>query len=247
MVRQRRFTDFLASPPRGWAGIISLLGFGVVGNLLAGLITLVAGTSVWQLILWILSIFAVIWGAFAVWRRMKPLVLVPEDQQPQKHRGLILLVGTGRPGEDPMSQSAGIAIKYHMSDKEGTGLERCWLIASGGERGSLPVAQELQKQCQAQNVTAHIRAVSDAFSVQESYDVILRIYEEEVPTTGLSEEEVIADFTGGVKPMSAGMILACGETRSMQYMYGRKEGIASVPRLIEFQPRRRSTRSKRRA
>ena len=53
----------------------------------------------------------------------------------------------------------------------------------------------------------------------------------------LTEDQVIADFTGGVKPMSAGMILACGETRPMQYMYGRKEGIASVPRLIEFQPR----------
>jgi hypothetical protein len=60
-----------------------------------------------------------------------------------------------------------------------------------------------------------------------------------VPKASLSEREVIADFTGGVKPMSAGMILACGDRRPMQYMYGRKEGIASIPRIIEFAQRGR--------
>jgi len=233
MVRQKRFTDFLASPPRGWAGIISLLGFGIVGSLVAGLITLVAGTSAWQLILWAMSILAVIWAAFVVWRRTKPLVLVPEDQRPSKHRGLIVLVGTGRPGEDPMQQSAGIAITYHQPV-----LQTCWLIATAGEGGSLPVAQKLEEQSRAAGIQPHVLAVADPFSVQETYELVERIYREDVPKANLAEDQVIADFTGGVKPMSAGMILACGETRSMQYMYGRKEGIASIPRLIEFQPRR---------
>jgi hypothetical protein len=231
MVQRRRFSDFLASPPRGWVGIISLLGFGVVGNLVAGLITLVAETSAWQLILWVLSILAVIWGAFAVWSRTKPLVLVPEDQRPSKHRGLILLVGTGRPGEDPMQQSAGIAITYHQPV-----LKTCWLIATAGEGGSLPIAETLAEQCRIASIQPHIRTVADPFSVQESYNLVERIYTQEVPRAGLTKHQVIADFTGGVKPMSAGMILACGETRPMQYMYGRKKGIASVPRLIEFKP-----------
>jgi CRISPR/Cas system-associated protein Csm6 len=156
-----------------------------------------------------------------------------------KHRGLIVLVGTGRPGEDPMSQSAGIAIEYHMSAGQESGLEMCWLIATAGESGSLPIAQKLKEACQARNVKADIRTVSDPFSVQESYDLVQRIYDEEVPKASLSEREVIADFTGGVKPMSAGMILACGDRRPMQYMYGRKEGIASIPRIIEFAQRGR--------
>jgi hypothetical protein len=212
---------------------MSLLGFGIVGNLVAGLITLVAETSAWQLTLWVLSILGVIWGAFAVWRRTKPLVLVPEDQRPSKHRGLIVLVGTGRPGEDPMQQSAGIAITYHQPV-----LKTCWLIATAGEGGSLPVAQKLEEQCRLAGIQPHVLAVADPFSVQESYDLVVHIYTQEVSKASLTEDQVIADFTGAVKPMSAGMILACGETRPMQYMYGRKKGIASVPRLIEFQSRR---------
>ena len=48
-----------------------------------------------------------------------------------------------------------------------------------------------------------------------------------------------ADFTGGTKPMSAGMILACGEARPMQYTYGRKDGVASVPRRVDLETQAR--------
>jgi hypothetical protein len=235
----RSFPDFLLAPPRGWAGVVSWLGVGVAGNLVAGVITLVWGTSTWQVGVWLLSIMVLLGGIYLAWRRVEPLVLVPENQRPAKHRGLIVLVGTGRPNEDPMRQSAWDAIEYHMSAGHEPGLETCWLVASGGETGSLPIAQKLKEACEVRNVTAHIRAVSDPFSVQESYDLMQRIYEEEIPRAGLNEQEVIADFTGGVKPMSAGMILSCGDRRPMQYMTGRKEGIASTPRLVEFTPRGR--------
>lgn len=164
-------------------------------------------------------------------------VLVPDDQQPAKHRGLIVIVGTGRPGENPMSQSAGQAIDYHLAAQPGqTGLEICWLVCSGGEYGSLNVAQALQAICKERGLKAYLRPVGDAFSVQESYNLVQRIYTDETPDVGLREEEVIADFTGGTKPMSAGMILACGERRPMQYMTGRKAGIASTPQLVRFTP-----------
>src|SRR6185436_7322988 len=109
----------------------------------------------------------------------------------------------------------------------------------GGAEGSLSVAEKLKQMCEARNVKAHVRSVEDTFGVQEAYDLVMRIYKEEVPEAGLGEQEVIADFTGAVKPMSAGMILACGERRPMQYMVGRKEGVASIPRLIEFKPSNR--------
>jgi hypothetical protein len=231
MTARGSLADFLARPIGGWRGVITVLGIGVIGNLLAFIITLWAGTSVWLLVLWIASIFLLLVGLWGI-RRAQDLVLVPEDQRPEKRPGLIVIVGTGRPGEDPMQQSAGIAITYHQPV-----LKTCWLIATAGEAGSLPIAQRLEEQCKAAGIQPHTRTVADPFSVQESYDLVERIYTQEVPEAGLTEEQVIADFTGGVKPMSAGMILACGETRPMQYMYGRKEGIASIPRLIEFRPR----------
>jgi hypothetical protein len=163
---------------------------------------------------------------------------VPDEERPAKYRGLILLVGIGRPGEDPMSQSAGHAITYHVSlNRQEVGLEHCWLIASAGEQGSVPVAQTLQTVCQKRfGVETEILTVANPFNVQETYEVVQHIYRSLLPIVGLTEQEVIADFTGGVKPMSAGMILACGQHRPMQYYTGRKAGLASLPQLIRFTP-----------
>jgi hypothetical protein len=223
--------DFLTRPVGGWRGLMTVLGVGVIGNLVANIIAVWTGNSVWQLGLSIALLLVFLAGVWAI-RRSQDLVLVPENQRPDRKPGLIVLVGTGRPGEDPMEQSAGIAIAYHRPV-----LKTCWLIASSGEKGSLPVAQTLEKQCRAEGIEVHIHALADPFSVQESYDLVEHIYAEEVPAAGLAENQVIADFTGGIKPMSAGMILACQGTRLMQYMYGRKERIASIPRSVKFQPR----------
>jgi hypothetical protein len=165
--------------------------------------------------------------------RARGRVLVPEDERPAKYRGLIILVGTGRPGEPPMRQAAWKTIEHHLSSADEPGLETCWLIASKGEKGSVPIAQQYKAACEDREVTAYVRAV-DAFDLQAAYDVVQRIYEEEVPRAGLTEQEVICDFTGGTKLMSAGMILACDDRRPMQYMYGRKTGIASVPTRVPF-------------
>jgi hypothetical protein len=237
-MKRTGFADFLNDPATGWTRVIVTQGIGLAINLIATLIAVASGDWRW-LSLWVLSMIALVLGLYMIRRQSEPLILVPENEQPMKQRGLIILVGTGRPGEDPMKQSAGIAITYHSAlPGEGAGLKTCWLVASGGEGGALPVAQTLKKQCESRQVTAFIHE-TDAFDVQATYEVVQKIYADEVPRAGLAEQEVIADITGGTKPMTVGMALACGDRRSMQYMYGRKEGIASIPRLIRFAPRRR--------
>lgn len=238
MADNEGFTTFLLRPPRGWAGFTVAFSFGVIGNLVAGLIGLVSGTSAWQLGLWIVSILvllAVAWRAYLARSIPSPLVLVAEEQRPPKYRGLIVLVGTGRPDEDPFAQAAWATIKYHLTDGQGVGLQHCWLIASEGVGGSLPIAMQYKERCAEINVRAYTPPIANAFVVQDTYDVVQQIYEKLVPAVGLSEQQVIADITGGTSPMSAGMALACGDRRPMQYMYGRK--VASVPRLIKFAPR----------
>lgn len=235
MIRPSSFPEFLTEPSGGWRGVIIMIGLGLAGNLAAAVVTLLVGTSPWLLGLLSLSILFILAALWTI-SRPKELVLVPEGEQPDQYPGLIVIVGTGRPGEDPLDQSAGEAIKYHQSN-----LKVCWLIATGGADGSLPVAQELKERCQTGDLDIRIRAVADPFSVQESYDLVGRIYAREVPEVRLREDQIVSDFTGGVKPMSAGMILACGGTRPMQYSYGRKAGIATVPRLVEFRPGRRQS------
>ena len=59
--------------------------------------------------------------------------------------------------------------------------------------------------------------------MEDTYTQVLRIYEEELPQRGLKAEEIIADITGGQKPMTAGMALAClAKNLDMQYMKARR-------------------------
>lgn len=154
-----------------------------------------------------------------------------EEEQPPPHPGLIVLIGPGRIDQDPLNQSALAAIEYHRQQAR---LRHCWLIGSGGdERGSLPMAVEFGRICEAQGVTAHVWSVTNPFSIQETHDVVDRIYAYEVGPSGLEEREVIADLTGATKPMSIGMLLASRGRRPVQYMVRVKQG-QSQPILLRF-------------
>lgn len=168
--------------------------------------------------------------------------LVRELQSPPRARGLLVLVGAGRAGKDPMSQAAGAAIQYHLETTPG--LQHCWLIPSGmnladgaaadpRQQEAIVVARKLEQYCAAHGVSAQIWPIADAFRVQDTYDLIQRLLADEVPAAGLAAQEIICDFTGGTKLMSAGMILACGARWPMQYMAYGTDG-RSVPMQIQF-------------
>jgi hypothetical protein len=232
-----RLTSFLLTPPSSWLGCGAFVLGALLTNLLATFVGALLGNQWWQVALQLATVIALLLfgGAIFLLREQRPpKILVSENERPAKHRGLIVLIGTGRPGEDPMQQSAWAAIEHHLDTSGRNGLQFCWLVASGGERGSLPVALEYKKLCTMHGITAETRTVEDAHSVQATYDVVRRIYEQDVPGAGLGEQDVIADITGGTSPMSAGMALACGERWPMQYMYGRKKDIATIARLMRF-------------
>lgn len=204
-------------------------------------------TQLIRLVAVIVAVAVVLWVLALILRERSELViLVPRDSRPSRYPGLIALVGRGRPGEksDPLEQAAAKAIEYHLGD-EGT-LQVCWLVASSGERGSVLVAEAIRKAYESR-CKILVCLVGDAFSVQDTYDVVQRIYSEEVyadefQDAGLAPDRVIADFTSGTAPMTAGMVLACGRHRPMQYTTGRKKGIVSMPLLVKFAPTRRRRR-----
>ena len=229
----RRRTDVI--PPFIGGFLIPLLT-----ELTSALLQATWAKSVIGLIRWSGLVIAAALIFMAMVRALRPrLDLVPETQKPGLYPGLIVLVGIGRKETaDPMTEPAVPAIEYHLGTPDTPGpLKACWLIATAGEKGSLPRARAIKAAFADRIPDIYIRTLADPFSVQEAHDCIEKIYAEEIEQAGLTESQVIADFTGGVKPMSAGMILACRERRLMQYMYGRKREIASAPRLIEFQLR----------
>ena len=139
------------------------------GQTPANLIRLMAVLGGLAVVLWVLAIL--------LRARPEPVVLVPRDARPSRYRGLVALVGPGREREkpEPLKEAAAKAIEYHL-DPKGAGdvLKVCWLIASSGEGGSVPVAEEIRRAYQSR-CTVIVCPVGDAFSVQDTYDAVQRI------------------------------------------------------------------------
>ena len=176
-----------------------------------------------------------LWVLYLALGKRQVLELVPLEQRPPCFPGLVVLVGPGRKGTDPTALSHNQAIEYHLGDKEAGGepLRVCWLIATAGEKGSLPVAQQVRGRYH-DRCTVKIKLVHDAFGIQEMHQIIHTIYTQEAAEYDLAPNQIIADFTGGTKPMSAGLVLACRDRWPMQYMTGGRKNIASVPMFVQF-------------
>lgn len=130
---------------------------------------------------------------------------IKEEDKPDKRAGLILLVGTAK-------GSAPAAIDYHLPN-----LRHCWLIAT---KDGLSTAQQLAEMYH--KITFYLGEPSyivDPDEIGSTYNVVSRILDIEVQKVGLKTSNIIADITGGLKPMAAGMALACVTHQyNMQYM-----------------------------
>jgi len=221
----------------------------LVSGLLVPLLTELAGSwleatlgrtpnQLIQLLAICVALAVSLWALYLALGRQKPLELVPREQRPSRFPGLIVLVGPGKEGADPKKLSHNPAIEYHLSHDEAGGepLRVCWLVATAGEKGSMPVAMEVQKRYE-DRCDLIIETLKDAFDLEETYQLIQRIYAQKAAEKGLAPDQIIADFTGGTKPMSAGAVLACREECwPMQYMTGGRKDIASVPIFVRFTP-----------
>lgn len=154
-------------------------------------------------------------------------------QQPEGKKGLILLVSN--------PNSAIYAINYHFLSK-GT-LERLWLIPSNdsqadkfGDSTQTKVCA-IKQYCEALqqgrlDVEIHSTGVSPA-DAQDTFDYVNRVFRR----SGYKPNELIADFTGGTKPMAVGMIMAClPKMRELQYVsFNPKTKQSYGPFLIDYQ------------
>lgn len=99
-------------------------------------------------------------------------------------------------------------------------LEHCWLIGTMETqkvKGSIlyqEVLIEYLKQKKGITCNFHhgekyaIPLIDDALVCEKSYKMVRKIYEEAL-ALGLTEKDIIVDFTGGVRSIMAGQILSC--------------------------------------
>jgi len=140
-------------------------------------------------------------------RKVIGWVGIKEEHKPDKCAGLILLLG-------PSEAAAPVALDYHLPV-----LRHCWMIAT---TASLKTAATLAERYRTRGIQVYWgepNYVVDPDQLQSTYDLIIRIVEMEAMQAGLQPHEIIADITGGMKPMTAGMALAClARHRNMQYI-----------------------------
>jgi hypothetical protein len=180
-------------------------------------------------------IIAALWlkGRFA----LRNLHLTGGDlPQPEGKKGLILLVSR--------VEGAMYAIDYHFRRKQT--LQTVWLIPSNDSEkvkfgeSSQAQAEEIRRRCEALsreeqrplNVEIYSKGVSPADS-QDTFDHVRRIFRR----SGYDPRELVADFTGGTKPMSVGMIMAClPADRELEYVSFNKATKQSYgPFVIDYQ------------
>lgn len=186
-------------------------------------------------------------------QRFKPQLTVA-DIAPR--RGLIVLVSQGRVQDIP----ATAAIRYHFRDEENGEkpvLTHCWLVTSGRPAqaldskprragdASVPTAwenaQALRASYGGKGVHVEVRII-DPEDPENIFQVIEKIYAD-AKGMDFERKDLVADFTGGTKMMSAGMVLACiPEDRDLEYMRprsflegGRPDPAAGAdPKLVDL-------------
>lgn len=119
-------------------------------------------------------------------------------------RGLIWLLSPGS------VDHPAFAIAHHYGREEPHALEHCWLIMTRGDRRIEEARQALEERLEALGIQVQLHPVEvPRPDVESTYRAVDRVYQEGLAEVGLSPEQVVADITGGLKPMTTGMALAC--------------------------------------
>jgi len=141
-----------------------------------------------------------------LWQQKPGRVDIQNKKQPRSRRGLILIAG-------PTKASNPRAIDYHKD-----ALTHCWIISTDK---SVDTINDLIKQYSGNqvNIIYGRKYTVDANDLASTYQVVMSILTKEVQKEGLRSIDIIADITGGTKPMTSGMVMAClAQHTPMQYI-----------------------------
>jgi hypothetical protein len=190
------FEGALAEVP--WFGpVVSAVLVALLVNVLTEALTSWGGLGLSWAAVAILAVvtlaFVYAYAASESRRRQKGLGPIADRPSPPQGRGLIFLFSR----EDTLRE----AIAYHRPR-----LAHCWLLVTPEMRER---ATHAVNRFPGLSFTLH--ALGDRYDSQGCYQTVVDIYREEAPRRGLSPRQVIADITGGTKPMTLGMIVACLE------------------------------------
>lgn len=151
------------------------------------------GFLVWAVLAACTAIFVYLYELARRRRRRKGTALgAPADREhPMQSEGLVFLYTN----EAALREALG----YHRPV-----LKQCWLV----------VTPEMQTAAanvisQVKEVQFAVKPISDLYNTRACYDTANHIFEREASLHKIPLSRVMADITGGTKPMTVGLLLAC--------------------------------------
>ena len=157
--------------------------------------------AMWQPLMVVLAMTSLAYLLYWADRRRARVMRakIDESRLAPPHQGLIWLFGPGR------FDHLLFALEHH---RKGGGASHCWLVMQDVD----PVHEafnRLRQALQANGLPTQLHPVliqqPDAAS---AYRAVRKIFEEEAGGVGLKPQDIIADITGGLKPLTVGMVLA---------------------------------------
>lgn len=202
----------LGSGESGWlivAFVLGLIALGVASNFVYTRVVTpesVDGTVFVRVLLAVGGIILAAYGIYQfdlrrAWQRGEIQTDFDERNIAAAHAGLVWLLSPGAL-DLPL-----FAIRHHTQHQPGEVLQHCWILVT-------PDAEETYQRLAARapelGIQAQLHAVPlNEETIEATYRAVDQIYQQEAARVGLRPEQIIADLTSGLKPMTAGMVLAC--------------------------------------
>jgi hypothetical protein len=210
LTRFARILLTLGSGESPWLIVAFVLGvtaLGVFANFVYGGVAAPESLT-WAGALRVLSAVVVLVGlAYAAYRYDLRLAwqsqrfAIDEKRLAPRHPGLIWLLS---PGGLELPQ---FAIRHHLTAQGGEPLRHCWLLISPGAQEAF---ERLSGRVAELGYAVDLHPVRvTAGTIEAAYRAVDQIYTTEAGAAQLRPEQIVADLTGGLKPMTAGMVLAC--------------------------------------
>jgi hypothetical protein len=210
---------FFGAPSSEMLGafILGVLVVGLLGDLCYELLT--GAVLKWQTIGSIVLVSGLMTGAgYGLYRRAQRQtrieISVDESQLAPGRRGVIWLFG---PNYDHLLT----ALRHH---RDQDGAEHCWLILQDAPALRIARNNFLEALAEEDLETKIHSYFIQTLDTRSAYEAVRTIIRRELAEASLTPDEVIADLTSGIKPLTAGMVLAAlTEGVELEYVQSQRD------------------------
>jgi len=202
---------------------LGLIATSLLGNLIYDLLTfgieLFSRATLWT----VGGVCVLVVLAYLLWelhiRNMHVVTLVKDSTTIEPHAGLIWIMSPNKT-DAPL-----LAIQHH-----GTKLKHIWVILVEGDESTKATFDLLKDQIENEHSALPIEPFYiTGQDVEASFAGIEQIYQHHVPAAHLNPQDVVADITGGLKTMTAGVALACAmHSFPMEYLASERDPYGNV-------------------